>query len=77
MIAGATVDLRTVAPASNGTSSQTCGSSASAMDATRAVASDFFRASGGDPAQFTSARAPSLDEMLAQLAPVLGNPDEQ
>ncbi len=46
------------------------------LNATRAIATERFRASGGDPAQFTSARAPSLDEMLAELEPFFGKGED-
>ena len=46
------------------------------MDTTRKLATERFRASGGDPAAVASARAPSSDEMLDQLRVFFGNPDD-
>lgn len=48
----------------------------SEMNATRAVATDCFRASGGDPDTVASQRAPSMDEMFTVLKGLLGDPDE-
>lgn len=49
----------------------------SEMDAARNVATERFRASGGDPGAVASQRAPSPDEMSTILAGLFGNPDDR
>ncbi len=46
------------------------------MDEARKLATERFRASGGDPAAVASQRAPSPAEMFRQLDAILGDPDE-
>lgn len=49
----------------------------SEMDATRAIAMERFRASGGDPAAVASQLAPSSEEMFAVFEALLGTEDER